>query len=209
MLQLRESQPLTLYATKRVQAGLRENAALRTLERFDGQVRWHTLELEHTYELEGVNNRKSGIFVTPRAVPGKPPLHLMRSFEPSPEDNVALQVCTADCGSLVYASAVADVRASSHVLQDCKALFLDGTFWSEDELPGLGVNMGSARSMAHHPVGGEQGSLELLRSLDVPRRIYTHLNNTNPLLDANSTQYAEVVASGWEVAVDGMQLRID
>jgi pyrroloquinoline quinone biosynthesis protein B len=209
LLLLRESQPLAVYATERVQAGLRKNAALRTLERFEGQVRWRTLELEHTCELEAVNGEKSGVFVTPRAVSGKPPLHLMHSFEPSIEDNVALQVGTSASSCLVYASAIADVLASSHVLRNCKALLLDGTFWSEEELPGLGVNMGPARSMAHNPVGGVTGSLELLRNIDVPRRIYTHINNTNPLLNANSAEHAEVVARGWEVAVDGMQFDID
>lgn len=209
LLQLRESHALTLYATKRVQAGLRQNAALRTLERFDGHVRWHDLEPNQTYELQEVSGRKSGIFVTPRAVPGKPPLHLMGSFEPSREDNVALQVRTAESGDLVYASAIADVRASLPVLNGCGALLLDGTFWAEDELPDLGVNMGSARTMAHQPVGGERGSMQALRDLKVPRRIYTHLNNTNPLLDSNSKQQAEAARLGWEIATDGMQLCID
>lgn len=209
LFQLRESQPLSVYATRRVQAGLRENAALRTLQRFEGQLRFHDLELGTSCELSSAEGERSGIFVTPHAVPGKPPLHLMQVFEPSPEDNVALRLRTATSREVVYASAISDARGSLPVLSDCAALFLDGTFWSEDELPDLGVKVGSARSMAHQPISGPNGSHAALRHLDVPRRIYTHINNTNPLLDANSPQHAELVSSGWEVATDGLQLSID
>jgi pyrroloquinoline quinone biosynthesis protein B len=209
LLQLRESQPLSLYSTVRVQDGLRENAALRTLDRFEGQLRWHHLKLNETCELEDAKGTGSGVFLTPVPVPGKPPLHLMQTFAPSVEDNVALRLRAAQGGSLMYASAIADARAAMASFQGCSALLMDGTFWSETELPDLGVNMGPARSMAHQPVGGQAGSLEALRHLDVPRRIFTHLNNTNPLLDEHSPERAHVVASGWEVAFDGMRLHVE
>lgn len=209
LLQLRESQPLTLYATERVLAGLRENAALRTLERFEGQLRRHVLRLGETCELQGADGAPSGVFVTADAVAGKPPLHLVGLYEPSPEDNVALQVRTARSGRLVYASAIADARAALPLFRGCAALLLDGTFWSEEELPGLGVRMGPARSMAHQPVGGSDGSLLALRDLDARRRIFTHVNNTNPLLDETSTERRQAEAAGWEVATDGLSLRLD
>lgn len=215
LFQLRESQPLALYATARVHAGLRRNAALRTLQRFDGHLREHDLKLGTTSELCSADGRPSGVFVEAVAVAGKPPLHLMGGpagdggFDPSAEDNVALRVRTASSGVLVYASALADARQVRPWLLGCGAVLVDGTFWSEAELPELGVNMGPARSMAHHPVGGESGSLRALADLDVPRRIFTHLNNTNPLLNSNSRPYAQVVAHGWEVAHDGLELRID
>jgi pyrroloquinoline quinone biosynthesis protein B len=209
LLQLRESQPLSLYATSRVHAGLRSNSAMRTLERFEGQLRWHLLEPGKTCELESAKGERSGIFVTANSVPGKPPLHLMDTYAPSELDNVALSARTETSGSLVYASAIAGAKASADIFSDARVLLLDGTFWSENELPELGLNLGGARTMAHQPVGGADGSLAALTHLNVPRRIYTHLNNTNPLLDANSPQYAEVVASGWEVAKDGLKLRID
>lgn len=209
LLHLRESQPLSLYATKRVQAGLRENAALRTLERFSGHVKWRDLVLDEPIELRTPEGTSSGIVVTATSVLGKPPLHLMGVYPPSSEDNVALRVRTANGGSLVYASGIVDARLSASGLGDCEALLLDGTFFSENELPSLDANLGPARSMAHQPVGGPSGSLRALAGLNVPRRIFTHLNNTNPLLDANSPEYAEVTAQGWEVAFDGMQLCIE
>ncbi|MDF3065240.1 MAG: hypothetical protein K0R38_841 [Polyangiaceae bacterium] len=209
LLSLRESQPLTLYATERVLEGLRENAALRTLERFEGQLRRHVLALGKSGELCSADGTASGLFVTAEAVPGKPPLHLEGLYEPSAEDNVALRIRTARSGSLVYASAIADAGAARPLFEGAAALLLDGTFWSEEELPELGVRMGPARSMAHQPVGGPGGSLEALRDLSVPRRIFTHVNNTNPLLNETSAQRALALAAGWEVATDGLVLRLE
>ncbi len=208
LLQLRESQPLALYATERVLAGLQENAALRTLERFEGQLQRRPMKLEGEQELCGADGTPSGVFVTAHAVAGKPPLHLMSSYAPSVEDNIALRVRTHQSGTLLYASAIADAQTAQPLFEGCSALLLDGTFWSEEELPDLGVRMGPARSMAHQPVGGPAGSLQALRSLDAARRIYTHLNNTNPLLDERSPERAQVLSAGWEIATDGLLLRI-
>lgn len=209
LLQLRESQPLTLYATPRVLSGLSQNAALRTLQRFEGQLRQRALPLSEELELLGADGSSSGLFVTATAVPGKPPLHLTQLFEPSPEDNVALRLRAESSASLVYASAIANAATAQAALGGCDTLLLDGTFWSEDELPELGVRMGPARSMAHQPIGGAAGSLRALGSLGVRRRIYTHLNNTNPVLDEASAERQEVEAAGWEVATDGLRLHIE
>ncbi len=209
LFQLRESQPLALYATPRVQVGLRENAALSTLQRFEGQLRIRDLEIGQTVELQNADGRPSGLFVDTLSVSGKPPLHLISSYAPNIEDNVAIRVRTATSGDLVYASAISDAESARSFLSGASALLFDGTFWSENELPDLGVNMGPARTMAHQPISGAAGSLHALRDLEVPRRIFTHINNTNPLLDANSAEFAEVAARGWEIALDGMHLRID
>jgi pyrroloquinoline quinone biosynthesis protein B len=132
----------------------------------------------------------------------------MQAFAPSAEDNLGLRLQTQESSALVYASAmgaIADPRRFDHA----GAWFVDGTFWSEEELPGMGVPMGPARSMAHQPVGGPSGSLQALRGLDAPRRIFTHVNNTNPLLDESSAERRLVLAAGWEVATDGLLLRVD
>jgi len=209
LLQLRESQPLSLYSTLRVEEGLRLNPMLRTLERFEGHVRFHRLELGKTHALTLADGKPSGLSIEALPVPGKPPLHLMGSHAPSPEDNIALKVRGHDSASLVYATAIADAKAAASVFEGCAALLLDGTFWSENELPELGVQMGPAKSMAHQPISGALGSLEALSGLNVPRRIYTHLNNTNPILNENSAERLELNARGWEVAVDGMKFRIE
>ena len=89
---------------------------------------------------------------------------------------------------------------------DC--LFFDGTFWSEDELRELGASEKRAGEMAHLPIGGDGGSLAALGGLRTPRRIYIHLNNTNPVLREVSPERATVERAGWQIARDGMELTL-
>jgi pyrroloquinoline quinone biosynthesis protein B len=93
-------------------------------------------------------------------------------------------------------------------LEDADCVFFDGTFWSSDELPRLGLGTKRAEEMAHLPIGGPDGSLARLDGLAARRRIFIHLNNTNPLLRDDSPERARVEAAGWEVARDGMEVRI-
>lgn len=210
LLQLRESQPLAVYASARVLEGLRANAVLRTLDRFEGHVIWRHLELDVPTELVGPDGASSGIALLPFALPGKAPLHLA-GLPPSPEDNLGLRVRTtsaSDTSALVYASAVASLQTVPRELDQCAALFMDGTFWSEQELPGQGIGNAPARSMAHLPIGGDAGSLRALASVHTPRRIYTHINNTNPILDPGSVERAAVEDAGWSIAFDGLKLSL-
>jgi pyrroloquinoline quinone biosynthesis protein B len=209
LLLLRESQRLSVYATPRVAEGLRQNVMLRTLQRFEDQVRWRTLELGAATQLLEAEGRPSGLEISAWAVPGKPPLHLMHSFAPSAEDNVALRVTHdgSDASSLVYATAVANLDDLTP-FANTEALFFDGTFWSEDELPSLGVAVGSARSMAHLPISGDAGSLRRLASLPIEHRYYTHVNNTNPVLDETSPEHELVRRAGVRIAVDGLRLSL-
>ena len=87
------------------------------------------------------------------------------------------------------------------------ALFFDGTFWSSDELVAAELGTRRAEDMAHWPVGGSGGSLELLAKLP-GRRILIHVNNTNPMLREDGPEHAAVHAAGVEVAHDGLELRL-
>jgi pyrroloquinoline quinone biosynthesis protein B len=207
LLLLRESQELSVYATLRVMEGLRQNVALRTLERFSGQVHWRALELNRPLELLEADERGSGIELTPFALPGKPPLHLTHAFPPSAEDNLGLRLRCGASGSLVYASAAARWDDLS-LFREARAVFIDGTFWSEQELPGMGVAVGPARSMAHLPISGEEGSLCRLAEIRAPHRYFTHVNNTNPILDEASPERAALRQAGWDVAFDGLRLSL-
>jgi pyrroloquinoline quinone biosynthesis protein B len=93
-------------------------------------------------------------------------------------------------------------------LQNCSCLLVDGTCWQDDELIRLGVAGRTAREMGHLPIGGAGGSLEQLAQLDVERRIYVHLNNTNPVLIEDSPERRLVEQHGLEVAVDGLELQL-
>jgi pyrroloquinoline quinone biosynthesis protein B len=90
----------------------------------------------------------------------------------------------------------------------CAALLVDGTCWTDDEMIALGLARKTARDMGHQPVSGPGGSLEPLAVLPVPRKVYVHLNNTNPLLLEDSPQRQEAEDRGMEIACDGLELEI-
>jgi pyrroloquinoline quinone biosynthesis protein B len=93
-------------------------------------------------------------------------------------------------------------------LQDCDVVLFDGTFWSDDEPSRIpGVNR-TARQMGHLPVSGAGGSLEQLAALRRPRKLFIHINNTNPILDEDSAEQRIVREFGWEVASDGMEIML-
>ena len=83
-----------------------------------------------------------------------------------------------------------------------------GTFWSSDELSAPGFLQKSAEDLAHWPVGGPGGSLAVLSKITAPRRVFVHINNTNPMLREDSSERTTVEAAGWEVASDGMEIRL-
>jgi pyrroloquinoline quinone biosynthesis protein B len=203
---LRESQPLAVYATKRVLEGLERNVLLRTLRRFSGHVEFRPLALGQPVEIASVAGEGTGIVVEAFAAAGKPPIHLATTFAPDPEDNVGLLLEARTGGRAAYMTAARSADLVAAAVSGSGALLFDGTFFSEDELPRLGLGTARAADMAHVPIGGDGGSLALLGELPIPRRIYTHINNTNPILRRNSPERRLVEARGWEVAVDGLEI---
>lgn len=211
LLSLRESHPITVYATEGVRRGFTEgNVLYRTLERFQGQVTWRALGLGRELELELPAGGPSGLSVEATAVPGKPPLHLEGLKPADPEDNVALRIRERRTGRvLAYASAVGRItEVVRQALEGADCAFFDGTFWSGDELIAAGLGTKRADEMAHVPVGGEDGSLRGLHGLSVKRKVYIHVNNTNPLLREDAPERARAEAAGWEVAWDGMDISL-
>lgn len=212
LLSLRESYPLVVYATERVRQGFTEgNALYRTLQRFPGQVTWRPLKLGSEEELAGADDgRGSGLLVEAVAVPGKLPIHLEGQASPDPEDNIGLRIREASTGRrLAYFPAAGGLTpAVGEALADADCVFFDGTFWSSDELPALGLGTKRADDMAHLPMAGNGGSLAALRGLRAPRRIYIHVNNTNPVLRDDSEERREAEAAGWEIAWDGMEVSL-
>jgi pyrroloquinoline quinone biosynthesis protein B len=90
----------------------------------------------------------------------------------------------------------------------CDCLLVDGTFWSEREMVSLGLTKRSAGDMGHVPISGPHGTLEWLQSLKIPRKIYIHINNTNPILKNNSREQKMVRRAGVEISHDGMDIRL-
>ena len=93
-------------------------------------------------------------------------------------------------------------------LAEADALLFDGTFWADDELIALGVGNRTARELDHLPISGAGGSLERLAALPCPNRVYTHINNTNPILLEHSPERATVARTGVTVGFDGLHLTL-
>ena len=208
LLSLRESHPLTVYATESVRAGFTGgNVLYRTLERFDGQVTWWALAVGENAHEQPLGD--SGLTVRAIATPGKLPLHLETTLVPSPGDNIGLVIHDPRTGGrLAYFSGVAGpAPALVRALADADVLFFDGTFWSSDELIAAGLGTRRAEDMAHWPVGGAEGSAPFLAG-QRGRKILIHVNNTNPILRETSAERRALDALGIEVAVDGLELSL-
>jgi pyrroloquinoline quinone biosynthesis protein B len=210
LFSLRESWPLVVYATDAVRVGLEErNAMFRTLRRFPTQLTWKRLELGKETVLEGPAGEANGTCLTVEPVPvqGKLPVHLEAITTPSAEDNVGLVFREANKRAVVLAAA-GSVDGLTPVIEGADCVFLDGTFWSSDEMIGLGLSKARASDMAHLPIGGEDGSLRRLAGVHAGRKIFTHINNSNPILVDGSPENVEVRTAGWELAFDGMDVAL-
>lgn len=111
--------------------------------------------------------------------------------------------------SLIYLPGLpAITKTVNEFVTDCDCLLVDGTFWSEREMFSLGLSVRTAHQMGHVSISGKGGSLEWLRALKIPRKIFTHINNTNPMLKKNSRERRMVEQAGLEISHDGMEIRL-
>jgi pyrroloquinoline quinone biosynthesis protein B len=123
---------------------------------------------------------------------------------------VGYRITDGDTGrTLVYLPGAQELTASVRAqLEGCACLFFDGTCWQDDELIRLGIAGKTSRDMGHLPIDGADGSLEQLAPLPIERKIYIHINNTNPILIEDSPERRIVEEHGLEVAADGLELEI-
>lgn len=209
LFSLRESYPLSLYATGTVSRGLEgKNAMFRTLRRFPTQATWHALVIGEMQSLLLPDGGPSGLTITPFAAKGKRPVHLEGEGAPSAEDNVGIRITSSTGKTLIYLTAAATVSGLEAELSSADVLLFDGSFWSSDELISQGLGVSYAEDMAHLPIGGDGGSLVALAGVATPRKIFTHINNTNPILRSDSKERALVESAGWEIAEDGMEFSL-
>ncbi|HSB73803.1 MAG TPA: pyrroloquinoline quinone biosynthesis protein PqqB [Candidatus Methylomirabilis sp.] len=209
LFSLRESHPLVIYSTERVWRGLVEsNAIFRTLRRFPEQVTWRQLRLGVAEDLCGRDGTPGGLSVVALPAPGKLPFHLEGLMTPDPEDNVGVWIRDQGSGrQAVYLPAVAHLDQDlRQALAGADCLFFDGTFWSSEELIRLELSSRRAEDMSHLPIGGPAGSLAGLSGVMTRRKIYTHINNTNPILPSDSPERRDAEKAGWEVAEDGLEV---
>jgi pyrroloquinoline quinone biosynthesis protein B len=212
LLALREGRYVRLYATAWVHRAISEwNPLLRVLGAFC-DVEWQPVRLGEPTPLCGSDGMESGLRLEAfSTLATKTVAYASQAAGPvAPEASVGYRITEAHTNhALVYLPALQTWTATiQEQLVDCSALLVDGTCWDDDELARLGIAGKTARAMGHLPIGGTDGSLERVAALDARRKVYIHLNNTNPLLDEDAPQRRLVASRGIEVAYDGMELMV-
>ena len=213
LLNLRESQPLALYGTRKVLGVLAANSIFNVLNpRF---VARETLALDAPTPLVCPGGRESGVIVAPFAVPGKVALWLEDKDRPVDlgavgEDTIALEIRDSDGETKAFyipgCAAMPDWLADR--LRGAPLVLFDGTLWVDDEMIRSGVGVKTGKRMGHMSVSGPDGAIAAFADLDVARKVFIHINTTNPILMDDSAERAEVAAAGWEVARDGMEIEV-
>lgn len=213
LLTLREMTPVAVYATARVQGTLAQNSVFRVMNAAVAPRR--TMTLGQPFQPADAAGAPLGLTVEAFAVPGKIALYLEDpsagpNFGSTAEDTVALRVTDDATGaSLFYipgcASTPADLAAR---LRGAALVLFDGTTWTDDEMIRAGTGDKTAQRMGHMAMSGPEGSVAAFADLNVARKIFIHINNTNPVLLDDSPERAAVTAAGWEVARDGLELAL-
>ncbi|MFG1933440.1 pyrroloquinoline quinone biosynthesis protein PqqB [Mycobacterium sp. NPDC048908] len=209
LLLMREGSGLEVHATESVHETLTTGSGiLKTLEAYC-PVKWQPVLPGAEVPL---GNGSNGLTYRAFDVPTDKQMRF-----PSPSKHAAAHgrvvgyriTDTGSGRSLVYLPCVQRLTADLlDELADCSGLLVDGTCWRDDELPRLGLASKTSRGMGHVPIDGHGGSLELLAPLPIDRKVYIHINNTNPILLEDSPERRILDRHGMEVAADGLELQI-
>ncbi len=213
LLNLRESQPLRLYATQRVLDVLAANTIFNVLNpKF---VTREAMTLDTALELKKPDGSSMGLKIIPFAVPGKVALWLEDAskgdnFGSVDEDTIALEVEDMESGAkFFYMPACARLTDElAERISGTDLIFFDGTLWVDDEMIREGVGVKTGQRMGHMSVSGSEGTMASLQDLDIKRKIFIHINTTNPILLDDSEERKIVEEAGWEVSYDGMEIEL-
>ena len=201
LLVLREALPHHIATTAWIRDALLDhNATFRLLS-----PAFHVVKLDAPFALDRGERLEARFF----PVPGKVPTWLGELATNAPDATLGLRITDRETGKrLVYAPGLKSLDSGTWAeLSAADVRFVDGTFWTVDELQKTRPGAPDAFAMGHMPIGGRDGSLARLSTLP-GRTLYQHMNNTNPVLDANSSEAAEIRRLGVEVAMDGMELEV-
>jgi len=205
LLLLRELQPLRVYATDSIRRILTEdNSMFGMLQRVPGQLAWTNFTPGATFSLQTPTGEDSGLRCRELSLGTHYPAYVSpkRQSELAPgEASLGLIVESPTGKRLACMPAVPQIDdVLLREFESVDVLLFDGTFWSDDELIRIQGSGQSAQQMGHVPVST---SLEKLAGLHRPRKIYLHINNTNPMLNESGPEYRQVREAGWEIAEDG------
>jgi pyrroloquinoline quinone biosynthesis protein B len=203
LLTLREQQSFTIFGSKATLAEVSDSRIFGVLNR----------ELVHLKQVAADTAVETGhgLKVTPFSVPGKVPLYLEAAkveIGTEGEETLGLEISDG-AKTFFYIPGCAEVTPRiQQRLRNADLVFFDGTTFTDDEMVELGLSTKTAWRMGHTAMSGENGSMRRLADLGIGRKIYVHINNTNPVLIEDSPERTKVEAAGWEVSYDGMEVTL-
>ncbi len=213
LLTLRERSPFSLYASDAVHEVLAASPLFAALD--PALVPRRRLTLDAPTDLLDADGAPLGVTLDAFPVPGKVPLYLEDPACPPATDvadarNVGLTLSArGGPGRLVFVPACARVTPALEArLAHADALLFDGTLYRDDELLRAELGHKTGRRMGHLSVGGPDGAIAALAHVPLGRRVFVHVNNSNPILIEGTPERRAVEAAGWEVAHDGLELTV-
>lgn len=212
LINLREQQPLALYGSQRVLSVLAENSIFNVLS--GDFVTRSDLPMGKAVPISGPEG-DLGLTVEAFDVPGKVALYLEDAsrgpdFGTQQGDTIGLEITAAATGErflYIPGCAAIDEKLAKR-LRDAPLVFFDGTLFTDDEMIRQKLSQKTGQRMGHISISGPEGSISSFKDLNVRRKIFVHINNSNPILDENSEERKLTEASGWEVAFDGMEVKL-
>lgn len=212
LLSLREVQPFALYATRRVHSVLDANAIFNVVNR--EHVPRRPVQLDESMPILDAAGVPTGICIETFTVPGKVALWLedpnAERFGSVAEDTIGVAIrAEGSEARLFYLPGCADVPDSLKArFTAADTVLFDGTTYTEHEMAEAGVGQKSASRMGHLVMSGPQGTIARLADVPLARRLFIHINNTNPVWLPDSDARRDIVRQGWDLAFDGMELTL-
>jgi pyrroloquinoline quinone biosynthesis protein B len=212
LLSMREGSPFTIYAHPRVLAILKANSIFNVLS--ETNVKRQPIAIDAAFEPALPDGSPSGIEILPFAVPGKGAWYLEGKAHPAGDggagDTLGLRIADKASGKhLYFLAACAQVTPElKGRLAGASLLFFDGTVWRDDELIAAGLGAKTGQAMGHIAMSGENGAIAALADLGIDRKIFLHINNSNPALLQDSAERKTAERAGWKIPGDGMELTL-
>ena len=209
LLSMREGWPFTIYAHEKVLATLKSNSVFNVLS--EKNVKRQAIAVDRALEPALPDGTPSGIEILPFEVTGKGAWYLegeRREGAEAAGDTLGLRICDKTTGKFFFF-----IAACAEVTDDLKSrlkgaplVFFDGTVWRDDEMIAAGLATKTGRSMGHISMSGEQGAISALENLGIERKIFLHINNSNPALLHNSQERRAAEQAGWQIPADGTEI---
>jgi pyrroloquinoline quinone biosynthesis protein B len=211
LLSMREGSPFTIYAHEKVLSILRANSIFNVLN--EKNVRRQPIQVDQTFEPVLPDGAPSGIEVLPFAVPGKSAWYLEGNAHPGGDigegDTLGLRIGDKSGKYFYFLAACAGVTDDlKSRLAGAPLIFFDGTVWRDDELIAAGLGTKTGQGMGHIAMSGDRGAIGSLAGLDIGRKIFLHINNSNPALLRDSAERKMAERAGWQIPADGTEITL-